>query len=331
VLSPAARQLFVVLAATAAMLATFGAIHRAAPHDVMPGWTQAEWSNRLAQVNLGKDVVVIGDSRVGWGVADKILTRQLRRAGINITAHNLGFAGAGFAKIMDRLKARGPSQGLLVIAYSPAFLYDFDGGPELEADTDRIRPENTRERGFDAFFQSRIPTSPSVLWSDLKSLLHPTHQPYWRRRTVYAEGFVNADMVWRDGTPQQYQLDYYSRRIRAILDDLPKAAARRRQFVEAVRRLRSNGWHVITVRLPISPDLRKLEDTVPAELQLRRLATDCETAAVDYNDGNVDLTTIDNSHLTPSSARQFTSILASDLLRLYFDARRSGGRDGEAQ
>jgi hypothetical protein len=128
----------VIAIATTCLLLLAKAIDKSVPRDVKPGWTPAELRERLSDVDVHKDVVVIGDSRVGWGIADKLVTRELHTRGLDTTVHNLGIAGGGFHKVMKRLKQFGASRAVLVVSYTPAFLYAFDAGPPNE-DKDRTR------------------------------------------------------------------------------------------------------------------------------------------------------------------------------------------------
>ena len=265
----AARQLLVVAVATAALLAVGQAINEAVPHDVNPGWTPAELRDRLALVNWQKDVVVIGDSRVGWGIADKIVTQHLRTGGIDTTVHNLGIAAGGYRKIMKRLEHVGPSKALLVVSCTPAFLYAFDAGPD--DNKDHVRSENFLEGRFNEFAKSYLSVSPSILLNDIKKLVHPTRTVFWAHRTVYPEGFVNAVLSSSDGTPvnsAQYQLNYYSEIFHNIEEHLEKARFAREDFLGTVGKLRSNGWQILLVRLPVGREmlLRKMRCRLSSDL-----------------------------------------------------------------
>jgi hypothetical protein len=319
--STAVRQLWLIAIVTVCLLTLAKAIDKSVPRDAIPGWTAAELEERLSGFDLQKDVAVIGDSRVGWGIAEKLVTHELRSRGVDTTVHNLGIAAGGFRKIMERLQHLGPSSAVLVVSYTPAFLYAFDAGP-LKEDRGRTRSEKWIERRINEVAQTYLPVSPSLFMDDIrKALVRPAGVIFWSSRTVYPEGFVGAVLSSSDGAPvnsAQYQFNYYSTVLHNIALHSNEANRAKQNFIATVGELRANGWRVMIIRLPIGDELLALEKAIPPQLQFEAIADALGVPFVDFTKGATTLESADGSHLTPQSARRFAPMLASEIRRLLY-------------
>ena len=77
-------------------------------------------------------------------------------------------------------------------------------------------------------------------------------------------------------------------------------------------------WQIVMIRLPVGTQMREVEDKLPEALKPARLAAELHLPFIDYNQDarTRDFKTLDESHLTPDSARKIAPILAADLARL---------------
>jgi hypothetical protein len=74
---------------------------------------------------------------------------------------------------------------------------------------------------------------------------------------------------------------------------------------------------VLLIRLPIGPRMVNLERSLVPEMSFEGTAASLQVPAVDYlrDPRAAALSTQDESHLAPDSARAFAKILADDLAR----------------
>ena len=82
-----------------------------------------------------------------------------------------------------------------------------------------------------------------------------------------------------------------------------------------IRDAENSGWRVVLVRFPLGSHLRQLEDSLPTELDASTLARELRIPYLDYSGDSrtAGLATLDGSHMTPVSAREFAPVLASDV------------------
>jgi hypothetical protein len=274
-------------------------------------------------VNPATDILIIGDSRVGWGVAEKLVTETLQSGPIlSSRAFNLGLAGGGASAILrylrDHVSQHPASHGMLVINYSPAFIYYFSNGVSEENSDSK---DNGLKQTIKYLFSSIFTASIQSLPEDLELLTKETHKKYWASRTVFPDGFVNGQLLSSDGKPfdvAQYQLDYYAS---IILGNSPahldEANRNRKSFIDLVEYFNARNWQVVLIRLPIGKRMRALESKLPEAFKPESLAADLKLTFIDYNQDprTQNFETLDESHLTPHAARAFASILATDLMR----------------
>src|SRR5258706_7392929 len=98
-------------------------LHRRAGRtaDAVPGWTTEEYVEHASRVNLDRDVVILGDSRVGWGIAEKSITEAMHKLGAaDVTVFNLGLPGTSIAAEIDFLRrhqwaGRSANGGIMMI------------------------------------------------------------------------------------------------------------------------------------------------------------------------------------------------------------------------
>jgi hypothetical protein len=294
-------------------------IDNSVPHDVAPGWTQKELRRRLADVEP-RDIVIIGDSRVGWGVADRLVTTLLEQRGYHCRVRNLGVAGGGAREVLlslgqQLLTERQIDRGVLVFAFSPAFAYAFSNG----LGNQRGRVLNSVETALDTFFETFLVAAPSRLFEDIKWLWHPRHISFWKSRQTFPEGFVNGRLAWSDGRPidlDTYQIEEYREILGRITSHKAESEARGQAIVSSLLRFQMAGWEVRFIRMPVGSEMRKLESELVPEFGFAALRDRVRVPAVDYTIDlrTASLLTLDQSHLAPQSARAFANLLAADFV-----------------
>ncbi len=305
--------------------------------SVVPGMTDVEFRWNLSRQSAGPRVYVVGDSRVGWGVAEKRLNAALNAGGQTpLRAMNAGLPATSVSSIIQLLLkpqvTKGPA--ILILNYSPAGFYHFATRPARD--------------GMDVTSQDYLDEEIRAV---IKQYLYTFDQP-WRHlvgrlfllqkfrdlprtvgfveRRVYADGFINGFLRYNDGSPVEpasFQLDYYRSIVQQIENERSRSLARKAEVCSLVQQAHSMGWMVALVRLPVGAKMRELETALPLELQPETLAKEMGIPYVDYwatPDGQR-LTTQDESHLTPDSARAAAPMLAKDIRRWYVDTGSSSG------
>jgi hypothetical protein len=249
---------------------------------------------------------------------------------------NAGLPATSVSSIIQLLLkpqvTKGPA--ILILNYSPAGFYHFATRPARD--------------GMDVTSQDYLDEEIRAV---IKQYLYTFDQP-WRHlvgrlfllqkfrdlprtvgfveRRVYADGFINGFLRYNDGSPVEpasFQLDYYRSIVQQIENERSRSLARKAEVCSLVQQAHSMGWMVALVRLPVGAKMRELETALPLELQPETLAKEMGIPYVDYwatPDGQR-LTTQDESHLTPDSARAAAPMLAKDIRRWYVDTGSSSG------
>ena len=271
------------------------------PVDTPPGWTFAEYDERIKSFDPG-DVAIEGDSRIGWGVAEKIVSSRLPTG----KALNLGWPESGAATTISMLEGRliGRS-GTLVVGFTPAHFYSFSSTP---------KPTSENVSGSLRWF---IPPTPTTLFADLKWLVSGAPRLFWKGRTVDPDGFVTGQLAWTDGRPanlREIQEAGYRSIMQRILADSQNELRRRDKIVQELRIFTEKGWQVILLRPPVDSDIREIEGQLPDDLSMARVGELVGIVTIDHSSDA--LPTIDGSHLTPESARAFSRRLGDELSEL---------------
>jgi hypothetical protein len=299
---------------------------------VVPGMTRPEYEWKLAHMGSTPIVAVVGDSRIGWGFSEQAFDQHARNSPPPLArAFNLGAPAHSIeALVRHLLVARPDCRGcVMVINFSPAGLYTFDDGffppgTPLEHVTlqDRIDDWIRSTLGEQVFTLSQ---NWRVVASTLREALRATQEsrkPWvtWVERTAFDGGFYNAQLASSDGKPvdhTEYQLDYY-RTILLRMRSAPGLVTRKQTLLAAVAEAQARGWRAVLVRFPIGRRMRQLEDgSLEEAFRAEAVARDGKLQLIDYDDllETRDLPTLDESHLTPNSARAMGARLAADLAR----------------
>jgi hypothetical protein len=142
----------------------------------------------------------------------------------------------------------------------------------------------------------------------------------WIERRKFSDGFVNVESRFNDGSPlemDEYQLEMYGRVLREMDDGEQRVGA----LLGVVAEAKERGWRVVMVRLPVGSRMRSLEDGLRIDLLGDAWAQSLDIPYIDYNRDSEtrNLETLDESHLTPRSARTMATRLASDVARLVLE------------
>lgn len=308
----AARQYMAVFFFVAVSLSLIASLLAARiPRNELPGWSDAEYDWRVTSVTRN-DTAFIGDSRVGWGLAEEVVTKELMARQISGRAFNLGYGSGGLIELLDYLAARRMERPrLLVLAVSPASLFDFTGSPSIPSNGVHPLMDVHMKPVLDRF----LPGGYRRIIQGLQSFwVPPPARLVWSNRVVHREGVVNAELRWTDDQPfdvGEYQLQSYAK----IIASMPGASDRRIRLIAKIRTLQADGWRVSMIRMPVGKRMRDIEMGIPETLSFRGIAEDAGVQLIDYTEDHRtrDLPTIDQSHLTVPAARDFAAIVARDL------------------
>jgi hypothetical protein len=273
-----------------------------------PGWMLSEYLDRLDSIDPNKDIVFVGDSRVGWGVADIAISKDMVRTGSDAKAVNLGLPAASIEIVLRDLLSRYPSaSGRILINFSPAAFYTFVAA-------ERKYPSNLQQR-IDQHIADWYSRNFASAHRSLRDLLHKSAPVEdWDRRIVYPEGFVNARLHSINGKEfdaASFQLDYYRKEYAGLAASLSTATQRLLMISDLVRRLEAAGWNVEMIRLPIGARMQQVERNIPEELSPERAASILHVRFIDLNPSNMGrFPTQDESHLTPQAAIAIAPLLA---------------------
>jgi hypothetical protein len=290
---------------------------------VYPGWTPVEYQWRAGRTVPSRSAIVVGDSRVGWGVAESEATAALEDTGWpGGRVRNLGFPAASITELLWAVLGAtdGEEPGALVVAFSPGSFYFFAEDPG----------EPIADLKLQDYLDARIVADVSEVLTSYGKGAAEIHAQVrrvdesrrsgvgWVRRTVFSEGFVNAELRHRDGRPvdgSEYQLQAYEEVLDWLVENPEAVRARRRAIVDTLRWAGERGWDVSIARLPVGERMRAIEERLPGEYGPEAVALD---AGVRFHDYDVDprtagLPSQDESHLTPDAARQFSRVLGADL------------------
>lgn len=289
---------------------------------VIPGKTELELQWKIKQARSDKAIYFIGDSRVDWGVADKLITQQFReKYGIDVHAVNAGLSAGSVSKISEFILDNHPHQmpGMMVINYSPTGFCYFEESPG------QAIPNLKRQDFFDHRIANRLVEwlftygrTPVYLYKHFKYYAKEgyTKRFGWLSRTLFPEGFINAVGGFNDGSPRIPDMSYYHIVFDIIGKNPQYYNMKKNEVKQVVQHAQILGWQVVLIRLPIGDKMLKLEYTLPEFLYPEKIATEMFVPFIDYeaNPGTANLPS-DESHLKPDSARKIASILAEDIAR----------------
>lgn len=287
------------------------------------GQTTIEFQWKVRHVPEDAEVVyVIGDSRVEWGFAELLFNEEMQRRGLELRGVNAGSAGASVSEIIRTLTAMHPGKpGAMIVNFSPCGFYRFalSPGPPLKD----LKLQDLIDDSINNYVRQRIWTwgrRPQVLVRHAVAVASGTvpREVAWERREWMPQGTVKLTGRYNDGAPfdvRSYEVGEYRKMYAKMPHERALAAQRQIQLAEALEGARKAGWRIVFIRMPVGEGVWRMESTLPEEFQLRTTAAKHNIPAIDYQDDPRvrDLQTVDDSHLTPESARKMTAVLAEDV------------------
>ncbi|MBY0358794.1 MAG: hypothetical protein K2W82_12390 [Candidatus Obscuribacterales bacterium] len=286
----------------------------------MPGLTEPEIKLKLRLSDFKHAVIFVGDSRVGWGLAEKIASEILSQQKPALHAINAGLAATNIVASVDHLLSYHCSQpGILAINYSPACFYTFDS-PILE-EKNRFNFGQLLEKEIRYLIQERI-----CFFLNGKTFLrliqHPnraTADVGWTDRKIYSDGFVQARLVGPGNLPLDpsvFQLHFYKDIIDKIIQNQPAAVVRREAVITKLKEAKNKGWKIVIIRLPVGPKMRQLENKLPPALQPEAICQELTIPFIDAQNLYPENVTIDQSHIRSSLVPKVTAKLTKELCSL---------------
>jgi hypothetical protein len=304
---------------------------------VVPGWTKTEfqWKIKEAQ-NHPRTIYVLGDSRVGWGFAEKVFEKEVKRLGYrNVKAVNASLPGGNLPKMISHILKQRNKPCVMVVNFT--FYAFYIGGNDPGSPIPNLKLQDyvderinntinecffTYGRGYrvlmkhfkDAYGDSPVQKNPAGYsnpkWSELK----------WFSRTVFDEGFVSGELRYPDGSRADlglFQLDNYSIRMRKILADPSAYNPRRQQIVSLLSRAQKDGWLIVLVRIPVGSRMQRVEEALPRNFAPRAIAKELSVSFCDYQFDartiSMVMDTLEESHIRPDQTGSLAVILAQDI------------------
>jgi len=299
--------------------------------------TTTEFLWKMKNIDFRKAVLIVGDSRVGWGFSQDAFNDELQRLGIsNISGFNGGMAGTGVEytiksivesetgkKHLPRLKGNNQTAPgrIMIVGYSPASFYcwgpNYFSGPffvpslwDLAVDT----VSTELKQRFSCLSKKPISVV-SEIWNN-RVYGKTVSGNSWVSRVVYPDGIINARLQASTGQSvdtEEYQLSTYRKMFDQMLAKRAATDERKNSLQCLLRQAKSLGWRIAIMRMPTSANIHALEQTLPAEFQPEAFAREVGVQFFDHGIVPIDSNkTIDGSHLTPTYARDFSRQLAAD-------------------
>jgi len=320
-----------ILIGTLVSLAAIGAVERlfratGGMPSVVPGMTRVEYQWKMKRTHdRNRLVYVVGDSRVGWGFAERVFNDAWaeRHHAHDAPGINAGVPASAIASNIDYLVdlRADTTPETLVVNYSPVGFYYFLNFPDTPVAGLKI--QDALDDRLDTFLAERLWTRgrPVDVVDHFREYIRNGSVPAvvnWVHRVDFADGFVNATLGTNTGAPVDaaaYELAFFDRFVSGVRSNPTTAVRRRDVLAAAVRRAITRGWRVVLVRFPVGARMRQLEAQLPADLLPDAFAHDLDLQFTDYNRDRrtAELQTQDESHLTPDAARALAPILADDL------------------
>jgi hypothetical protein len=317
-----------VLLASGVILAVEAGYRRAGGlPKVEAGMTPVEFAYKFRHVDIGKKVIVIGDSRIGWGFSETDCEMGMHAAGVEgYEVLNGGRAGCSSGDTLLWLleKSTQSCPGVLVVNFSPAGFYQF--GPRPLPTSTPVR-QVVYDDLIDQYLCQRLAThgkTGKAVFVGLSRAVRGGRLPpdvSFVRREVFKGGFYNATIETNDGQPFDpagFQLDYYTQILAAMSKETLAVFQKRDDWISLLCEAKAKGWKVMMVRLPIGHRMACVEEKMPEALTGKSIATAAGVPFIDYQRESRlgEITTLDESHLSPDSTRRMSQVLGVDIAGL---------------
>lgn len=229
------------------------------------------------------ELLVIGDSRA----LRAVVAARFEEQGLGETA----VLARGGARLVDLIEAaREMPTRRLVVTLTPFSL--FERSVRDERGTEPERGELTTQARIDRYLDEHA----SRLRHNLVRTIDPA---VWRRAWLPSPANVKAPIGYSD---------------LMLVEEREQNRAALQRVVDQLAQLRDDGWDLVCVRIPISPELLAVEEL---GLPSAWITEAVEGAGLRYLDWSArDYPTDDGSHLTGPACEEFSAALAAELARL---------------
>src|SRR5438045_2381465 len=193
--------------------------------SVVPGLTRVEYQWKMQQTLRQRRVAyVVGDSRAGWGFAERIFNHEYARLDPSnkTVAVNAGVPAASIAGnikyLLDLQAGRRPQ--VLIVNFSPVCVYLFLNyyGPPIPG----LKVQDVLDDRIDSVLGEWLWTRgrpesvvEQIAATRQRGRVWPATN--WVHRTVFADGFVNGTLGTNNGAaldPAAFQLEYFQQFVR---------------------------------------------------------------------------------------------------------------------
>ena len=299
----------------------YSARKKGLPPNLTPGWSRIEFLSRASKQNFfqsKKTMFFVGDSRVGWGVAENYISSLLKNSEY-VTAYNLGLAASNTKNLLETIDRQNInfSDLSIVINYSPASFYHFRSGSFKESGY--ISPNDYLKNVFDQIisnylytFKTQIPK----LYETLSANAYKKNSPAWYSRTYHKEGMISADLkqpLNKKFNKSRFQLKYYQKIISRLSNgNTSKVRTNRNALKKVIEKLRQKGVMLMAIRLPVGKEMIKIEnDFIEKSKDIHFITSVLGLNYYDLNDLVSDCETYDESHIKPDCAKKAANILVN--------------------
>jgi len=300
--------------------------------SITPGKTRLEFQWEIRQIHGDRIIYFfVGDSRIDWGFADRLFTKLFNKLqDVEIQAVNAGFAGGTVKSIIEYIldNSTNINPGVLVINFTPGSfcLFNNSPGPPISD----LKLQDYLDHRIANYLKEVLYTYDTGLRFIFKHFQKYIRNGYikkfaWFSRTLFCDGFVNAEAGYNDGSERVVDISPYQNMFKKLRKNSAYFMKRMDETCNVIRKAKRLGWTVILIRIPIGNRLMKLESELPEYFQPERVAFELSLPFIDYfSDPRTSYLPRGESHLLPYGTRKLSFMLASDISRLLMSIKVGG-------
>lgn len=291
---------------------------------VTPGLTPIEAKWKVQQMGGRPTLFIIGDSRVGWGVSAATFSEEAQRQGLKVLpVVTLGIPGNSIPSVLDHLLAWHNGPATVLVAYSPASFFHF-GNQLGDIQHSKLTLQDVLDEQIDISMKEWVYSYHMRFTSLLNFFRTHWNGPFkrevnWVARSFTKDGLAQASLGSNDHSAVDiagHQLDSYQRVIDALLAN-PEAIQRgNAEFTRTVGIARGRGWRIVLFRMPTGAPIQSVESGLSRLIVPQEIARMTGLPFVDLDSAEMSrhFSYVDQSHLTPSSARSLSAKLSQAVL-----------------
>ena len=213
------------------------------------------WAHKVTADSI-YDVLAVGDSRVYRGIdPEEIEAHYFKLKGSKIQAFNFSFSSAGLGpSLLNRAKSLLKANGkrMLLIGISPnSFIESSQENGHLK----KIESQGAKDLWIKKYFYPELSVFKHYAISDF---LKYKHKEFYLEKFNLNSGFIGSSKLPYDSTAA---INYYSKQLKTNKIDTLAA----RVFLEALKKLKSEGIRIVALRIPTTERMRVLEDKLTAD------------------------------------------------------------------